>query len=64
MLGSNADIKLIWQLTDICMYFVGSNSHNNNSPAGDGQAGDAGEGNSGKIFICLSLLVNEVTESY
>ena len=34
----------------ILLYFVGSNSHNNNSPAGDGQAGDAGEGKSGTIL--------------
>lgn len=27
--------------------WTGSNTHNNNSPAGDGQAGDAGEGRSG-----------------
>lgn len=33
--------------------FVGSNSHNNNSPAGDGQAGDAGEGKSGKSFVFI-----------
>lgn len=35
--------------------FVGSNSHNNNSPAGDGQAGDAGEGKSGKWVFFLFL---------
>ena len=34
-------------ITDVTI--AGSNSHNNNNPAGDGQAGDAGEGNSGKI---------------
>ena len=32
-------------------FFSGSNSHNNNNPAGDGQAGDAGEGNSGNIAV-------------
>ena len=32
------------------MVFValGSNTHNNGNPAGDGQAGDAGEGTRGK----------------
>lgn len=34
--------------TDVVhIQWTGSNSHNNNSPAGDGQAGDAGEGKSG-----------------
>ncbi len=28
--------------------FAGSNSHNNGNPAGDGQAGDAGEGTGGE----------------
>ena len=37
--------------------FVGSNSHNNNSPAGDGQAGDAGEGKSGKWVFFLFLVL-------
>ena len=33
----------------VCLFVViGSNTHNNNSPAGDGQAGDAGEGKGGK----------------
>ena len=27
---------------------AGSNTHNNGNPAGDGQAGDAGEGNGGE----------------
>ena len=27
---------------------LGSNTHNNGNPAGDGQAGDAGEGTRGK----------------
>ena len=39
-------IKNNWSL-----FCSGSNSHNNNNPAGDGQAGDAGEGNSGKIAV-------------
>ena len=30
-----------------CILFAGSNSHNNGNPAGDGQAGDAGEGTRG-----------------
>lgn len=29
---------------------LGSNSHNNGNPAGDGQAGDAGNGNAGREF--------------
>ena len=29
---------------------AGSNSHNNGNPAGDGQAGDAGEGTTGQYF--------------
>lgn len=29
------------------MHYVGSNTHNNGNPAGDGQAGDAGEGRGG-----------------
>lgn len=35
--------------TDECIAFgwVGSNTHNNGNPAGDGQAGDAGEGQGG-----------------
>jgi len=35
--------------TDECISFgwVGSNTHNNGNPAGDGQAGDAGEGQGG-----------------
>ena len=38
---------------DVCFHSLvlclvaGSNSHNNGNPAGDGQAGDAGEGESG-----------------
>jgi len=35
--------------TDQCLHFqwTGSNTHNNGNPAGDGQAGDAGEGAGG-----------------
>ena len=29
----------------------GSNTHNNGNPAGDGQAGDAGEGTSGTYMV-------------
>lgn len=40
-------------------FFVGSNTHNNNNPAGDGQAGDAGEGNAGKMLVYLyNLFLN------
>ena len=31
------------------LFFPGSNSHNNQNPAGDGQAGDDGEGNRGRF---------------
>lgn len=30
--------------------WTGSNTHNNGNPAGDGQAGDAGEGTPGNIY--------------
>lgn len=30
---------------------IGSNTHNNGNPAGDGQAGDAGEGTRGEFNI-------------
>ena len=34
---------------------VGSNTHNNGNPAGDGQAGDAGEGTRGNYKLNLQL---------
>ena len=40
-------------LFDICLLMTGSNSHKNGQPAGDGQAGDAGEGTSG--LFCFQL---------
>lgn len=33
--------------TVVLLYHTGSNTHNNGNPAGDGQAGDAGEGTRG-----------------
>jgi len=33
--------------------WTGSNTHNNNNPGGDGQTGDAGEGQGG---LCLYIL--------
>lgn len=48
-----------------CVYqFTGSNTHNNGNPAGDGQAGDAGEGTRGEwytsctktqLIMCIGL---------
>lgn len=34
---------------------LGSNTHNNGNPAGDGQAGDAGEGTGGKVTFIMKL---------
>lgn len=34
-------------LSCLFVLYTGSNSHNNGQPAGDGQAGDDGEGNAG-----------------
>ena len=35
--------------------YSGSNTHNNGRPAGDGQAGDAGEGRAGKIELIYKI---------
>ena len=39
---------------------VGSNTHNNQSPGGDGQTGDAGEGTGG---MCVCVVVIYLIES-
>ena len=36
---------------------AGSNTHNNGNPAGDGQAGDAGEGTAG--VWCINPIANK-----
>lgn len=41
--------------------FPGSNTHNNQNPAGDGQAGDAGEGTSGQSSIPACIMQMTVT---
>lgn len=50
---------------DECIAFgwTGSNTHNNGNPAGDGQAGDAGEGRGGSDRSNLIQLINKM-ESY
>lgn len=37
----------------LCWSCPGSNTHNNGNPAGDGQAGDAGEGTGGEFLTIL-----------
>ena len=49
--------------------WTGSNTHNNGDPAGDGQAGDAGEGNGGTdrqnfVQVWLSCPCWELSEFY
>lgn len=40
-----------------CCLCVGSNTHNNGAPGGDGQTGDAGEGTGGeRSYQCMFLL--------
>ena len=36
---------------EIMLDAAGSNSHNNGNPAGDGQAGDSGEGTTGQYAV-------------
>merc|ERR1712048_1384276 len=45
---------------DQCLHFqwTGSNTHNNGNPAGDGQAGDAGEGRGGSDRSNIAELPN------
>ena len=40
--------------------YAGSNTHNNNSPAGDGQAGDAGEGTGGTGMLLTHIQLYHV----
>merc|ERR1719361_3377605 len=42
----------------IAMQWTGSNTHNNGNPAGDGQAGDAGEGRGGSDRSNMMQLLN------
>jgi len=43
----------------IAMQWTGSNTHNNGNPAGDGQAGDAGEGRGGSDRSNIMQLLNK-----
>jgi len=43
----------------IAMQWTGSNTHNNGNPAGDGQAGDAGEGRGGSDRSNMMQLLNK-----
>jgi len=48
---------------------IGSNTHNNGNPAGDGQAGDAGEGTRGEQLVLAiinkySLVFNQGTDRH
>ena len=40
----------------IFILLLGSNTHNNGAPAGDGQAGDDGEGTGGKLTITMVII--------
>merc|ERR1719491_990113 len=53
----NADTFPVGQL--IHMQWTGSNTHNNGNPAGDGQAGDAGEGRGGSDRSNLIQLMDK-----
>merc|ERR1719367_827888 len=43
----------------IAMQWTGSNTHNNGNPAGDGQAGDAGEGRGGSDRSNIMQILNK-----
>lgn len=50
---------LISLCTDFLKHaYAGSNTHNNGNPAGDGQAGDTGEGTTGERLsvICRNIM--------
>ena len=36
-------------------YILGSNSHDNGNPGGDGQTGDAGEGTGGELKVVIII---------
>ena len=42
-----------WMINNVVCFIptLGSNTHNNNPPGGDGQTGDDGEGTTGKTNV-------------
>ena len=52
---------IIWTRNDWLVYLyklTGSNTHNNGNPAGDGQAGDDGEGKAGECLTNFKPVLN------
>ena len=59
--------KLVMDQDDyVHIHWKGSNTHNNGNPAGDGQAGDAGQGTGGKQsdWLILYLMQSDWQRNY